>query len=132
MYLTSSAPVIICLLGVVFVIVLSILAASIRIVPEYKRLAVHRLGRYIGEKGPGLVVLIPFLDRGMMLDAGDPMAKAQTYQRILGATGETRTKVFQDGTVEIDGKDWSAISQQPIPAGTRVRVARVILEVENL
>ncbi|RPI93710.1 MAG: hypothetical protein EHM40_08960 [Chloroflexi bacterium] len=41
------------------------LAISIRIVGEGKRLSVYRLGRHIGDKGPGLVVLIPFIDRGV-------------------------------------------------------------------
>ena len=34
-----------------------------RIVPEYERLVVFRLGRSIGSRGPGLVLLIPFVHR---------------------------------------------------------------------
>jgi regulator of protease activity HflC (stomatin/prohibitin superfamily) len=49
---------------VVFVAV-SILANAIRIVREYERLVVFRLGRLIGEKGPGLVLLIPIVDRAV-------------------------------------------------------------------
>jgi regulator of protease activity HflC (stomatin/prohibitin superfamily) len=49
---------------VVFV-ALSILANAIRIVREYERLVVFRLGRLIGEKGPGLVLLIPIVDRSV-------------------------------------------------------------------
>ncbi|MFW6078797.1 MAG: SPFH domain-containing protein, partial [Gemmatimonadota bacterium] len=41
---------------------------AIRIVPEYQRLVVFRLGRLIGERGPGLVLLIPFIDRGVRVD----------------------------------------------------------------
>lgn len=44
------------------------LTAAIRIVPEYQRLVVFRLGRAIGPKGPGLVILIPFIDRGVRAD----------------------------------------------------------------
>ena len=44
---------------------LSILANSIRVVREYERLVVFRLGRLIGEKGPGLVLLIPIVDRAV-------------------------------------------------------------------
>jgi regulator of protease activity HflC (stomatin/prohibitin superfamily) len=42
-----------------------ILANAIRIVREYERLVVFRLGRLIGERGPGLVLLIPIIDRAV-------------------------------------------------------------------
>jgi regulator of protease activity HflC (stomatin/prohibitin superfamily) len=45
-----------------------LLVLAIRIVPEYQRLVVLRLGRFIGERGPGLVLLIPFVDRGIRVD----------------------------------------------------------------
>jgi regulator of protease activity HflC (stomatin/prohibitin superfamily) len=41
---------------------------SIRVVPEYNRLVVFRLGRVIDAKGPGLILLIPFVDRGVRVD----------------------------------------------------------------
>ncbi len=41
------------------------LANAIRVVREYERLVVFRLGRLIGEKGPGLVLLIPVIDRAV-------------------------------------------------------------------
>ncbi len=44
------------------------IAAAIKTVPEYKRLVVFRLGRYLGERGPGLVFLLPFVDRGIAVD----------------------------------------------------------------
>jgi regulator of protease activity HflC (stomatin/prohibitin superfamily) len=37
-------------------------------VPEYQRLVVFRLGRCIGEKGPGIVFLIPIVDRAVKVD----------------------------------------------------------------
>jgi regulator of protease activity HflC (stomatin/prohibitin superfamily) len=57
-----------CLVGAVLVIGLVLLASAIRIVPEYQRLVVFRLGRCIGAKGPGLVFLIPVVDRGTRVD----------------------------------------------------------------
>jgi regulator of protease activity HflC (stomatin/prohibitin superfamily) len=42
-----------------------VLANSIRIVREYERLVVFRLGRLVGERGPGLVLLIPIVDRAV-------------------------------------------------------------------
>ena len=46
-------------------LVIIVLVNSIRIVREYERLVVFRLGRVIGEKGPGLVLLIPIIDRAV-------------------------------------------------------------------
>lgn len=45
-----------------------VLTQAIRIVREYERLVVMRLGRMIGVRGPGLVFLIPFIDRGIRVD----------------------------------------------------------------
>src|SRR5689334_4846305 len=42
-----------------------ILANAIRVVREYERLVVFRLGRLVGVRGPGLVLLIPILDRSI-------------------------------------------------------------------
>jgi regulator of protease activity HflC (stomatin/prohibitin superfamily) len=45
------------------VVIFFFVTAAIKIVPEYQRLVVFRLGRLIGEKGPGLVFVIPIVDR---------------------------------------------------------------------
>jgi regulator of protease activity HflC (stomatin/prohibitin superfamily) len=42
-----------------------VLANAIRVVREYERLVVFRLGRLVGERGPGLVLLIPIVDRAV-------------------------------------------------------------------
>src|SRR5271157_1581621 len=57
-----------CLIGVVVLLAIVFLASAIRIVPEYQRLVVFRLGRCLGDRGPGLVILIPFVDRGVRVD----------------------------------------------------------------
>jgi len=44
-------------------VVLFFLISAIKVVREYERLVVFRLGRLIGEKGPGLVLVIPLIDR---------------------------------------------------------------------
>jgi regulator of protease activity HflC (stomatin/prohibitin superfamily) len=48
---------------VIITFVALILASAIRILREYERAVVFRLGRLIGEKGPGLILLIPIVDR---------------------------------------------------------------------
>ena len=63
--LGSSA---LCLVGAVVVIGFIFLANAIRIVPEYQRLVVFRLGRCVGTKGPGIVLLIPVVDRAVKVD----------------------------------------------------------------
>ncbi len=54
----------------VFLIFLGIilLSSMIRILNEYERGVVFRLGRFIGVKGPGLVILIPLIDRMVKVD----------------------------------------------------------------
>lgn len=50
-------------LFVVILIAIFILASAIRILREYERGVIFRLGRLVGEKGPGLILLIPIVDR---------------------------------------------------------------------
>jgi regulator of protease activity HflC (stomatin/prohibitin superfamily) len=57
-----------CFIGAILVIGFIFLANAIRIVPEYQRLVVFRLGRCVGAKGPGVVLLIPVIDRGVKAD----------------------------------------------------------------
>jgi regulator of protease activity HflC (stomatin/prohibitin superfamily) len=49
-------------LGIIIVIVI-ILSQAIKIVKEYERGVIFRLGRIVGAKGPGLILLIPIVDR---------------------------------------------------------------------
>jgi regulator of protease activity HflC (stomatin/prohibitin superfamily) len=55
------------LLIIIFFIV-AILLSAIKIMSEYERVVVFRLGRLIGIKGPGLVLIIPIIDRVVKLD----------------------------------------------------------------
>jgi regulator of protease activity HflC (stomatin/prohibitin superfamily) len=53
---------------VILVLIIILLAAAIRIMAEYQRIVVFRLGRLAGIKGPGLVFIIPIVDRVIKLD----------------------------------------------------------------
>lgn len=57
---------------VVFILVVALAGVfaylSIRVVREYQRLVVFRLGRSIGERGPGIVLLIPIADQAVRID----------------------------------------------------------------
>jgi regulator of protease activity HflC (stomatin/prohibitin superfamily) len=57
-----------CFVGAILIIGFVFLANAIRIVPEYQRLVVFRLGRSIGAKGPGIIILIPVIDRAVRVD----------------------------------------------------------------
>ena len=64
----NTSILLICAIGVVAVSALFMVFTAIRIVPEYERLIVFRLGRSVGQKGPGLVFLIPFVDSARKVD----------------------------------------------------------------
>jgi regulator of protease activity HflC (stomatin/prohibitin superfamily) len=49
-------------LAIVFIAIM-ILASAIRILREYERGVIFRLGRLVGVKGPGLIILVPIIDR---------------------------------------------------------------------
>jgi regulator of protease activity HflC (stomatin/prohibitin superfamily) len=49
--------------AILILLVLMILSNAIRVLREYERGVIFRLGRMIGVKGPGLILLIPILDR---------------------------------------------------------------------
>lgn len=51
-----------------FFVFFVVLPAFIKVVPEYKRVVVFRLGRCIGDKGPGLVIIIPAVDQIVWVD----------------------------------------------------------------
>jgi regulator of protease activity HflC (stomatin/prohibitin superfamily) len=57
-----------CLVGAVILAALALVASAVRVVPEYQRLVVFRLGRCIGNRGPGIVFLIPVVDRAVKVD----------------------------------------------------------------
>lgn len=49
-------------------VLLLILSSAIKIVREYERRVIFRLGRYAGVKGPGLILIIPILDKTVLVD----------------------------------------------------------------
>ena len=66
--MTTAMTTLLCIAVFVVVVLVIFLANAIRIVNEYQRLVVFRLGRCIGTKGPGLVLLIPIIDRAVKVD----------------------------------------------------------------
>jgi regulator of protease activity HflC (stomatin/prohibitin superfamily) len=125
-------PTVFCFFAIFTLVMIVFLSSAIRVVPENRRLDVYRLGHYIGQKGPGLVVVLPIVDVTHWIEVDNSVTTGNDFQRVFGSTGEARTLVEQDGSVEVGGRVWSATSSQSILPGTRIRVKKVILEVEPL
>src|SRR5438045_4219973 len=56
------------IIAIVVFFVIILLAAAIRVLREYERGVIFRLGRLIAQKGPGLIFLIPVIDRMVRVD----------------------------------------------------------------
>lgn len=54
--------------GFIGFIILMILFSAIKVVQEYERGVIFRLGRFVGAKGPGLFFIIPFIDKMQKVD----------------------------------------------------------------
>ena len=55
-------------IAVVVAVLLIVLSSTVKVVQEYERGVVFRLGRLLGPRGPGLILLIPFLERMQKVD----------------------------------------------------------------
>ncbi|MBI4285623.1 MAG: slipin family protein [Chloroflexi bacterium] len=54
--------------GIIILFILILIPMTVKIVTEYERGVIFRLGRLIGAKGPGLFLIIPFVDRMVKMD----------------------------------------------------------------
>jgi regulator of protease activity HflC (stomatin/prohibitin superfamily) len=50
-------------IGTLIIIIILFLMSAVRVLREYERGVIFRLGRLVGSKGPGLIILIPLIDR---------------------------------------------------------------------
>ena len=55
-------------IGVIVLFVIIIIPMAVKIVQEYERGVIFRLGRLVGARGPGLFLIIPFIDRMVKVD----------------------------------------------------------------
>jgi regulator of protease activity HflC (stomatin/prohibitin superfamily) len=63
-----TMTVVLVFLAMAIAVAVALAAASVRILREYERGVVFRLGRLVGPKGPGLILLIPGVDRMVRVD----------------------------------------------------------------
>lgn len=99
------------LVGVLIVFVVIVIANAIRILREYERGVVFRLGRLIGVKGPGLIILIPLIDK---------MVKVSL-----------RTVVMDVPPQDIITKDNVSLKVNAVVYFRVVEAEKAIVEVEN-
>lgn len=92
------------------IIILILLSASIKVVNEYERAVIFRLGRLMGSKGPGLVIILPIIDRRRIIDLR-LVTLDVPKQRII-----TKDNV----TVDVDAIVYFRVSD-PISAVMRVK-----------
>ena len=133
----------ICLIGAVLILGIILLASAIRIVPEYERLVVFRLGRCVGAKGPGIVFLIPVVDRGRKVDLREqvreiPHQTAITsdnagisidfiwYYKILDPT----ESVLQVGNFEAAAQGMATTTLRAVIGG--IQLDEVLVEREHI
>jgi regulator of protease activity HflC (stomatin/prohibitin superfamily) len=118
---------------VVVILVLFILGNAIRILREYERGVVFRLGRLVGAKGPGLILLIPIVDKMVMeptkaiVDVEDYIyATSQIAQTTLRSIlGQVELDDLLSNRDKINAELQAVIDQQTEPWGVKVAVVEV-------
>jgi regulator of protease activity HflC (stomatin/prohibitin superfamily) len=99
--------------------ILIMLIMGIRIANEYERGVVFRLGRLVGTRGPGLYLLIPFIERQRLID-----------QRIVTAAVEKQEAITRDNVpVKVDAVVWYWVVD---PAKSVVKVLNVYAAVTQI
>ncbi len=72
------------LMVVVIFILLALIVPNIRILKEYERAVIFRLGRVAGTKGPGIVFLLPLIDRAVKVDLRENYFEIRRQMCITG------------------------------------------------
>ena len=98
----------------VVIVTLIILASAIRVVREYERAVVFRLGRLIGSKGPGLILLVPVLDKAVKVDLR-VVTLDVTKQKII---------TLDNVTVDVDAVVYLRVNE---PTNAVVKVSNFLL-----
>jgi regulator of protease activity HflC (stomatin/prohibitin superfamily) len=81
-----------------WILLLILVSSSLKIARESQRFIVYRLGRFFGLKGPGVIFIIPGVDKCMKINVGDRgELLAQDLARIKSADVPVRV----EGRVEI-------------------------------
>jgi membrane-bound ClpP family serine protease len=96
---------------------------------EYSVIGVNPLIAVIGSIGLGAFIWIV----GSNISKTFHQKPYSDLNRLEGMTGKAITDISDEGSVYVDGENWSATSENPIPAGSSIRVVQrngLILKVE--
>jgi regulator of protease activity HflC (stomatin/prohibitin superfamily) len=105
--------------SVLLVILFILIAMSVRIANEYERGVIFRLGRLVGERGPGLYLLIPFIERQSLVDL-----------RVVTAAVEDQEAITRDNVpVKVDAVVWYRVVD---PSKSVVKVLNVFSAVTQI
>lgn len=105
-------------LGFIGLILLFLLFSAIKVVQEYERGVIFRLGRFVGAKGPGLFFIVPFIDRMMKVDLrvvtlDVPAQEAITRDNVtLKVNAVVYFRVFDPGKSIINVEDYRRATWQ--------------------
>ncbi len=80
--MTQAVGTILCLVVGLIVVAVALIGSAVRIVQEYERGVIFRLGRLVGAKGPGLFFLIPIIDRMVKIDLRTITLEVPTQEAI--------------------------------------------------
>jgi len=69
-------------IGFIALVLFALVSSAVRIVQEYERGVIFRLGRLVGAKGPGLFLIIPFVDRIQKIDLRTVTLDVPTQEAI--------------------------------------------------
>src|SRR5437667_368704 len=74
------------------IVAISILSSAIKIVREYQRLVVFRLGRSIGKQGPGVVFLLPVIDRAVWVELREILPPREVQEAMTRQMSAERSR----------------------------------------
>ncbi|NLD70734.1 MAG: slipin family protein [Limnobacter sp.] len=97
--------------GPILVMLIALLALAIRILREYERGVVFTLGRFTGVKGPGLILLIPYIQQMVRVDQ--------------------RTIVFDVPSQDVISRDNVSVKVNAVIYFRVVDAERAVIQVEN-
>ena len=113
--MTESLPGII----VIVIAILAFLRSAIKIIPEYERGVIFRLGRVMGAKGPGLFFIIPFVDQMVKVD-----------QRVVTLDVPTQEAITRDNvTVKVNAVCYFRVLD---PVAAVVNVANYLMATQQI
>ncbi len=72
-----SSSSLICVVAGVLLVITLVLTAALRIAPEHVQYVVFRLGRFVGVQGPGMLLVIPIVDKAIPVDLRERVRKLE-------------------------------------------------------